>query len=197
MTDRLHQRSMATRVFAEHRGIVIPLVALLAVNVLVYAFFIYPLSQRVSTVAERTQAAESELAAARVERAQASGTLTGKARAAEALQTFYTRVLPVSLASAQRLVYPRLELIAREVDLQHVRTTVKLQTDRDLILTRLEIQMSLTGSYRDIRRFIHELEQASEFVVIEKVTLKEETAEEGDVLNVALELATYYKGAAE
>jgi Tfp pilus assembly protein PilO len=196
MTDRMHRRSMAKRVFVEHRGLAIPLAAVLAINVLVYAFFVYPLSQRVGTVAERTQTAEAELAAARVQHAQAAGTLTGKARAAEELQAFYVRVLPANLAAAQRLWFPRLELIAQEVDLQHVRTSAKLEADPDRTLARLKIQMALTGSYRDIRRFIHELEQASEFVVIEKVTLTEETSED-DLLNVALELSTYFKGAAE
>jgi Tfp pilus assembly protein PilO len=147
-------------------------------------------------VAERTEAAETELAAARVQHAGAAGTLTGKARAAEELETFYKRVLPANLAAARRLAYPRLERIARDVDLQPMRRTAEPVVDRDRVLTRLEISMSLEGSYADIRRFIHELEQASEFVVIEKVTLKEETGEDG-LLGVTLELATYFKGAAE
>jgi Tfp pilus assembly protein PilO len=187
---------MTKRVFVEHRGLVIPIAVLLVSNVLVYAFFVYPLSRRVSTVAERTEAAETELASARVEHARAAGTLTGKARAAEELETFYTRVLPANLAAARRLAYPRLERIARDVDLQPMRRTAEPVVDRDRVLTRLEISMSLEGSYADIRRFIHELEQASEFVVIEKVTLKEETGEDG-LLGVTLELATYFKGAAE
>jgi Tfp pilus assembly protein PilO len=196
VSDPTSRRSMTKRVFVEHRGLVIPIAVLLVSNLLVYAFFVYPLSRRVSTVAERTEAAETELAAARVEHARAAGTLTGKARAAEELETFYTRVLPASLAAARRLAYPRLERIARDVDLQPMRRTAEPVVDRDRVLTRLEISMSLEGSYADIRRFIHELEQASEFVVIEKVTLKEETGEDG-LLGVTLELATYFKGAAE
>ena len=56
MSEPRHWRRMTRRVFAEHRAAMILLAAVLVVNVLVYAFFVYPLSQRVSTVAERTQA---------------------------------------------------------------------------------------------------------------------------------------------
>jgi Tfp pilus assembly protein PilO len=193
MSEPRHWRRMTRRVFAEHRAVMISLAAVLVVNVLVYAFFVYPLSQRVSTVAERTQAAEGELAAARVDHAKAAGTLTGKARATEELQTFYERVLPASQAGAVKLAYPRLNDIAREADLEPGGSNTLVEVDRDRELTRFKIRMELAGSYQGIRRFIHQLEQASEFVVIDEVRLQEETGEDG-LLGVRLDLSTYYRG---
>ena len=55
--------------------------------------------------------------------------------------------------------------------------------------------MLLKGDYRDIRRFIYELETAPEFIVIEEIVLSQ--GDEGDPAQVlTLGLATYY-GAAD
>ena len=54
--------------------------------------------------------------------------------------------------------------------------------------------MDLTGSYPDIRNFLHEIETAPEFVVIDRVTLSE-GVESDDSLRLALELSTYFRNA--
>ena len=70
-------------------------------------------SQRVANIEQRNQAAALALAQARTEHAQATGTLTGKARASAELATFYRDVLPQDLAGARRLTYLRLARLAR------------------------------------------------------------------------------------
>jgi len=45
-----------------------------------------------------------------------------------------------------------------------------------------------------VRTFIHALETAPEFVVIDDVSLREEDAEDG-LLQLALQLSTYYQAA--
>jgi Tfp pilus assembly protein PilO len=52
----------------------------------------------------------------------------------------------------------------------------------------------LSGTYADMRAFIHQLETAPEFVVIDNVELTE--GAEGGVLGLTLELSTYYRNAA-
>ena len=186
-------RPLARRALSEHRHLVIPLVILLVLNILAYAFFIYPLSGRVNSVSERTRAASAELAAARAEHTRAAATLNGTAEAATELETFYGSILPASFAEARGLFYPRLALMARDagVDLRNTQTAQRIDTEE--ALARVSVSVELIGRYNGIRRFIHNLERAPEFMTIEQISLSEQ-GEDGE-LTVGLELSTYYQGA--
>jgi Tfp pilus assembly protein PilO len=194
MTDSTHGMGLVRRVAGEHRRLVVPLLIALGVNVIAYIAFVYPLSRRVANIAERDQAAEQALTQARSEHAQASGTLTGKARASTELTTFYTEVLPHDLSGARRLTYLRLAQLARESNLRLESGSYAPVTERGSTLTRLKIELMLSGTYADMRAFIHQLETAPEFVVIDNVELTE--GAEGGVLGLTLELSTYYRNAA-
>lgn len=191
MIDSTHGMGLVRRVLAEHRRVVIPLSVALVVNVLAYALIVYPLSQRVANVTQRNQAAEQSLAQATAEHGQASGTLTGKARASTELTTFYNEVLPRDLSGARRLTYLRLAQLARESNLRFESGTYTPTDERGSTLTRLKIVLGLAGTYADIRTFIHALETSPEFVVIDNVELAE--GAEGGNLAVTLELSTYYR----
>jgi Tfp pilus assembly protein PilO len=194
MIDSTHGTALVRRVMAEHRRLVVPLLIALGVNIVAYAAVVYPLSRRVANVAERDRAAEQALAQARSEHAQASGTLTGKARAATELTTFYNDVLPHDLSGARRLTYLRLSQLARESNLRLESGSYEPVAERGSTLTRLKIKLVLSGTYGDMRAFIHQLETAPEFVVIDNVELAE--GADGGPLGVTLELSTYYRNAA-
>jgi Tfp pilus assembly protein PilO len=195
VTDSTHGTALLRRVAREHRRAIIPIGAALALNVLVYAFVVYPLAQRVANVEQRDAAAERALTLARQDFAQASGTLTGKDRASTELATFYDEVLPQDLAGARRLTYLRLAQLARESNLDLERRSSEPLVERGSTLTRLRIEMVLSGSYADMRDFIYQLETAPEFVVIDDVELAE-GATGGDSLVISLELSTYFRDAA-
>jgi len=187
---------LVRRITREHRRVLVPLVAALIVNVLAYAFIVYPLSQRVGNIEQREAAAAQELAAARREHAAASGTLTGKDRAAQELERFYTEVLPRDLTAARRLTHVRLAQLARQLGIVYdsARTSEPSRT-RDSVLMRYPTIVELAGRYRDIRTYIHLLETAPEFVVIDNVKLAEEDEETG-LLQLTLQLSTYFRTAA-
>jgi Tfp pilus assembly protein PilO len=166
---------------------------LFVVGVLTYALVVYPLEQRVANIEQRDRAAEEGLAAAQAELAQVSGTLTGKAKASSELATFYKDVLPQDLTGARRLTYLRLARLAREANLDYERSSYSPTVQGDSTLTRLGIQMVLTGTYANIRTFIYELETAPEFVVIDNIQLSEGRGDGGSLV-VSLQLSTYYKG---
>lgn len=195
MSNSTHGIALVRRVAQEHRRLLIPLLTALGVNLVVYVGVVYPLSQRVANVAEREEAAEQALESARREHAQASGALTGKARASAELTTFYSDVLPQGLTGARRLTYLRLAQLARQSDLalENSRTTDTLP--RDGTLSQLSIQMDLTGTWDDIRGFIYQLETAPEFVVIDNVELSE--GADGGALALTLALSTYYREASQ
>jgi len=180
------------RVVREHRRIVLPLAIALGVNVIVYGAVVYPLSQRVANIEQRDRTAEEQLLAAQRDHAQATGTLTGKDRAAAELATFYKDVLPSDLAGARRLTHLRLAQLARESNLRFITATFQEVPPRGGTLTELRIQMALSGTYGDMRAFIHQLESAPEFVVIDNIELGQ-GADSGGALGVTLHLSTYYR----
>lgn len=192
VSDSTHGMALVRRVAAEHRRLLVPLGLALVVNAVVYGVVVYPLSQRVANVEQRDQAAEQALSAARREHAQASGALTGKARASAELATFYSDVLPQSLAGARRLTFLRLAQLARESSLGYERASRTPTVMKGSTLTQLNIDMVLSGTYADFRNFIYELETSPEFVVIDNVDLAEGTENSG-TLNITLALSTYYR----
>jgi Tfp pilus assembly protein PilO len=66
---------------------------------------------------------------------------------------------------------------------------------RDSSLRRLRIRMVLSGDYEDMRTFIHQLEAAPEFVVIDNIELAA-GADSNDAQVVTLEMSTYFRIAA-
>jgi len=93
------------RIFAEHRSSIIPLVAAIAVNVLVYALVVYPKGRQQAASADRAHEAVVSRQAAERELAAAHALIEGKSRATEELATFYDKVLPPDISSARRLTY--------------------------------------------------------------------------------------------
>ena len=185
--------ALARRVVAENRKALIVLGAGLVLNVLIYAFGVYPLSQRVANVTQRNETAARALAAARLENSQAAGALTGKDRAVSELATFYTSVLPQDLAGARRLTHLRLAQLARMHNLRYGRAQSEPVVNKDSKLVQLKTELTLGGSYASVRAFLHSLETAPEFVVIDNVALSE-GADAGERVELALLLSTYFRG---
>ena len=188
--------SILRRVAGEYRRTLIAIAVLLVANILTFAGYVYPMGQRVANIQQRDRTADQALRAAREEHAQASGTLTGKDRASTELTTFYNDVLPANLTGARRLTHLRLPQLARQSGLQYVRSQYETVEDQNSNLKALRISMILSGSYADMRTFIHALETAPEFVVIDNVSLAEDDPD-ADSLVVTLRLSTYYREPAQ
>ena len=186
-----HQ-SVLQRVIAEHRRVVYALIAGVVINFLVFAFFVYPLQRDVANVEQRTRAAEEALAAAQADYARANGTLTGKDRALKELDTFYSSVLARDLTGARRLTFARLAQLAAKSRLDFERRKYEPLVERGSNLTRLKVTMDLSGSYADIRDFIHDIEASPEFVVIDDVGLME-SVQNGGSVRLTLQLSTYFR----
>lgn len=189
----LRGRPLLRRILAEHRRIIAMLAVVLAANAGMYLAVVRPLARQVATVEQRTQAAEGDLATARSEHAQATGTVTGSAQAAAELETFYTTVLPPSLSGARRMTLVRFAQLADSTGLEIVgRREYEPEAIRGSRLTRLKMRLTLAGTYADLRRFIHEIEGAREFIVIDHVELAEATGDAGPLV-LSLELSTYFR----
>jgi Type II secretion system (T2SS), protein M subtype b len=180
------------RILRERRTIILPLAGVAVLNVAIYLLLVYPLSLRVSATEGRQTFAARQLAAAEREYAAARAMLTSKDRADAELRTFYGEVLPADLAGARRITYARLAQLAREADLSYDRRSYEPNANYDGSLQKVRITMVLEGEYRNVRRFIHALETAPEFVVIEEMSLTEGT-DANAPLTLTLELATYFR----
>jgi Tfp pilus assembly protein PilO len=112
-------------------------------------------------------------------------------RADVELKRFYNSILPTDQTGARRITYVRLARMAREAGLRTERGTIESSTVDDSRLSRLRMTMTLEGQYDEIRRFIHRIETAPEFTVIEDVAVQRLT-EEGSTLALELAIATYY-----
>jgi Tfp pilus assembly protein PilO len=76
-----------------------------------------------------------------------------------------------------------------------VRATYQPVTERDSNLTKFKVDMELEGNWADIRTFIHAIETAPEFVVIDNIDLTETT--NNGALKVTVALSTYFRNPAQ
>jgi Tfp pilus assembly protein PilO len=184
-----------SRVLREYRAALLPLAIVLALNLVALVAVVWPLSQRVTTVEQRADAAESRRATAQADLERAQALQETKVRATQDLDTFYKQVLPANVGAARRILQLKLrqQAAAHDVEYQGGGSTEEELSASNLL--RLTMSMRLTGSYEDIRGFIHDLETSPDFVVIEEVSLSDPGRGETG-LAVALQVSTYYRNAA-
>jgi hypothetical protein len=183
------------RIVSENRRAVWIIAGGLLVNAALYALVVYPLAQRVQTEQQQAGSATRELVAARRAFEGARGTVTGKQQADAELQTFYQDVLPPDFSGARRMLYQPLDQLARKSNLTILTYRFKPDSDSRGSLRKLTMTLNLSGDYPDVRRFIHQLETAPEFRVLESVSVTQ--SEEGERrLNVSADVATYYRDGA-
>jgi Tfp pilus assembly protein PilO len=184
------------RVFDDKRRMLIPVLAGLALNAVLFAGVVYPLRARVRSMEARAHAASLELHAAEREHAEARGITQGRDSTGSALNAFYRDVLPSTHAQARQATFLRLTQLAEQHNLNQSRRSTDPKHDRDSSLARLQISMTLRGNYEDIRRFIYQVETGSDFIVIDSIALQQ-GEDTGSPLTLALALSTYYRADAD
>jgi Tfp pilus assembly protein PilO len=180
-----------SRAFAEKRRLIL-LVAIAAIaNLVIYAVVIYPRTSSAGALEQRAQLAAMARARAAADLRDAEAMRTGQERAAQQLARFYDSVLPKGQEGARRITYRRLAALAEESNLDYDRRTMSTKQNRESALEQMDVNMVLEGEYRDVRRFIHKLETAPEFVIIEDVGLVQ--GDKNAPLTLTVKLSTYYK----
>lgn len=180
------------RILVEKRAAIIPLVLGVIGNLLAYALWVYPLGVKQAGAVDRAAAAARSLKAAEADYNAAKALVAGKARAEEALSTFYDKVLPADMGSALRLTYTTLPEMARKANVKFLGR--KIDTDqpkKDARLGVLRTHTQWTCDYDSFRRFIFEVESAPAFVIIDEVAIAQQ--DPAKPLAVTLSLSTYYR----
>jgi Tfp pilus assembly protein PilO len=183
------------RVLREKQALIVPIAIALLVNVALYLVVVYPLSKKVDGGQRQSEAAVAALNAARRDFAAARATVAGKGQADQELQKFYTDVLPPDVSGARRITFLRIDQLAQESGLRVERQTSDPKPQRESGLVKFSYQASLSGDYRSIRRFVHQLETAPEFLILENLQLRQSDIEDRG-LNVEVQIATYYRAGA-
>jgi len=188
--------SLLARVAVERRRVLLPLGIAALVNLGVYALVVYPLSLKVAASERRAAAARVQLLAAERDEKNTRAALGRAEQASTDLRHFYRDVLPSSVEGARRMSYAKLASLADRHDLVVERRSYDREPASLGRLNKIKIRMALSGEYRDIRAFLHELEASPEFIVIEDVSLRE-GASPGAPLSLDVTLATYFAGATD
>lgn len=180
------------RILAEKRAFIWPIALGLIANVLVFVLVVYPLSQSVAGGEQAARASTAALADARRAHAEARATVEGKGQADAELQRFYGEVLPADLSSARQMTYLMIDQLAGQAGLRRGQRGFAPTSVRDSTLGKLTITVRLAGDYRQIREFIHGLETAPDFLVLERVELMQA---QGDTrsIDVTVQIATYFQ----
>jgi Type II secretion system (T2SS), protein M subtype b len=184
--------SLVGRIFTEKRRFIYPLVGAVVLNAAIFAALVYPLSLKVANGERDANAAAAALAAARADYESVRAMITGKADADSELKKFYGAVLPPDYSAARRLLFGKIDSLAAETGVKVGSESTEPSQERGSELGKLTASVVLFGDYRNIRRFIHQLETAQEFLVLENVALSQaQEREQG--LTVMLRLATYFR----
>jgi Tfp pilus assembly protein PilO len=185
--------SLWQRVYSERRGVLLPVLILIAINLAVLALGVFPLQRSVASSEEGAVAARAELAAAKRLEQQARQQKDSRDRAGTELQKFYAEILPSSHGEAGNVTNFWLERVARDAGVRFHSGTYEAEEVRDSRLVQYTGKVTLTGDYAEIRKFLFDVETAEEFVIIEEVALASpNTAQPSSDIEVSLTVTTYF-----
>jgi hypothetical protein len=181
-----------SRVLADQRRWLLPVGAVLAINIAVLFAVVLPMRRSVETGTEQANASAQGLNAAIAELQDAEATRDGQVDASKDLDRFYGEVLPVNFAAARRLTQLKLAQMARAHEVRYQRGAATPESLRDSTLERLRTDISLEGDWNDIRQLIYEIETGPDFMVMDHVSLAEGESATAP-LSLTLQISTYYR----
>ncbi len=191
--------SLWKRVLQERRIVVVPLLTALVINLLVIGLAVVPLSRALES--DETRAMDVKLALAEANRMAriATDTKASQTRAGEELKKFYADVLPKDLSAARAVLYMEIATLAAETGISHESSVFEPEEVEGSPLMRWRTDVTLTGEYAGVRRFLYHLETSEKFFVVESVKLGQSGRVQGGPgggsggsLEVVLQVATYY-----
>jgi hypothetical protein len=190
--------SLWRRVLHERRRTVVPLLALLAINGAVLGLAVVPLKSFVASSADRARATKFALAQAQITLHQAQAARLSRDRADVDLKKFYAEVLPADFASARQITYLEIARIGQECGLQAGPRGFEPVRIKDSQLGEFKTDVTFTGEYPAIRKFIYELETAQSFLVLRSVALgqasqQQKTGPAVGSLQVSVQISTFYR----
>jgi Tfp pilus assembly protein PilO len=155
---------------------------------------VLPLQTRLSAAEAESRDALVELVHARRVAEQAGQASDSRGQADTQLKAFYSTVLPADYATAVKTTNIWLQQAAIDAGLAFRSSRFDREPLSDSRLTRAYSTVSLTGRYADLRRFLHALETAEEFIALERVELIDANADEqgGGPIGIEIVVSTHF-----
>lgn len=181
------------RILADRRVVVSVLALLAVLNFVGLALVVGPIRSRVAALTQRATVASLAVSTATRDLAEARQTSAGSEQAVTDLARFYTQVLPANQPAARQVTLVRLAQLARAANLTYDRRAFDQDApEKDGVLTRTTLTMSVFGTYRNLRQFIYTLETSPDFVVVRQVGVVR-SDDPQEPLEASLTLSTYFK----
>ena len=184
--------SLLRRVLVERRRVVVPLFILLGMNLAALALLVVPLSRSVTGREAEALDALTDLAGARREEAQARSARESTLGTDTDLRTFYETVLPQGFDGAVQVTGFWLTRVASREGVRFERGKYDRERLENSPLERMTAQATLSGDYDGVRRSLHAVEAAPEFVTIDRIELAEPNDLGAGQLDLLLDVSTYY-----
>jgi Tfp pilus assembly protein PilO len=183
------------RVYMERRAWLLPLTVVLAANIGVLLLAVLPFQGSMASLEAEESVALADLALARRLSTQAKGAVASRQQADVQLKEFYGAVLPKDFPTALKTTTAWLQQAAADAGLSFRSSRFEPEEVDESQLSRASATMILQGRYAEIRRFLHAVETAEEFIVIESVELAQSDTTQlgGDTtLSVEIVASTYF-----
>jgi len=183
------------RVFVERRSVLVPLLALLVIDIALLAGVVVPLKKVVANEKVRVEEDDFSTALATQRLKQIQGARVSRDRAEKELSKFYGQVLPSSQAAAGNILMLEIAKLARENNLTLGPRGWDEEIIKDSPLRRLATKVELVGDYNAVLHFIYDVETSEAFLAIRTVQLSQaiRQAQSTGQLQLALDIVTYYR----
>ena len=136
---------LVSRVLAEKRRLIYPLIGAVLVNAALFVAVVYPLSLKVANGERDAQAAASARRVAQAEYDVAQATVSGKKSADDELKKFYEAVLPPDMSAARRILYAKIDKLASTANVKIAQQSLDESQERKSQLGKLTANIDVDG----------------------------------------------------
>jgi hypothetical protein len=190
--------SVWRRVYEDRRSVALPLLVALIANLAVWMLLVLPLRTSLASAESDARDADVDLVNARRLGERATEVSESRGHADTQLGEFYGRILPQNFAVAVKTTNAWLQQAARDAGLEFRQSHFEYEPIDDSRLIRAFSTVSLIGDYPAIRRFLHAVETAEEFIVLERVELMEgSSGSGGGGIGIEVTVSTYFVAAGQ
>jgi len=185
--------SIWRRVLTERRRVVLPLAVLVIANVAVLVLGVLPLQRIVANRQQEAIEALAKLGEAKRLDFLARNAHANTEQAEAGIKTFYADVLPQGFDDAVQMTNFWLYEIATRAGVQFEQGNYAPEREDESVLERMTAQGTLTGDYDGVRRFLHAVENAEAFIIVDRVELAQPNDQSEGRLELQLDVSTYYR----
>ena len=167
---------------------------LVFLNILVFFFLVLPQNQKISDLQSDYSRQRSRIAAQQNEMKVLSRRLEALQKAKKDLEVIYNQVLTQKKVGVTA-IRQELEDLAGSLTVERGGVNYDYRLLPEYGLRHFTLSVPVEGAYRDIRRFINDIERSEYFLILDRVDLsaEQEEGQGSDSLLLNFQLSTYLR----